>query len=202
MKNVRILFLLIMVCVSTMVKAQSADVAIGASGWQGLRFSYNSYTLDVDDGNFDAVSAYEIGYAKGMQILKDSPLFLETGASLFVVRGDLQKWCSIKMNSLVVPLNMGYKVCSSEKISFFPYLGVALKGHISGELDVDGYGDIDMFDNSEFGDKCNRMQLGWQIGMTMNVNDFNVGFSYGTDFLELDDDTETKTLKITVGFNF
>lgn len=207
MKIVRILFVVFVLVTTVLVKAQStspysvdSNNSIETNTWQGLRFSYNSYTLDVS--GFDAVSAYEIGYIRSFPASEKHPLFLETGANVFYATGDLLKGLSIDMYSLIVPLNIGYKVNLPNNLSFFPYFGVALKGHLAGELGVDGLGDYDMFDNTDFGEKCNRFQVGWQIGATLNVDKFNFGLSYGTDFVELDDDTDTKTLKISAGFNF
>ena len=77
----------------------------------------------------------------------------------------------------------------------------------------DYYGDIEsesdsksesynVFDDDDMGDAWKRFQLGWQIGATLNINQYNVGLSYGADLMELAKKTDTKTFKISVGVNF
>ena len=220
MKNFRILLAVCFLAMATAVNAQFANsssaVSVGSSAadteaWQGVRFSYNSYTIDESEMEYDAISAFELGYVKAFSISQELPLFLETGASFVYATGDLFSEygvdLSLNMSSLVVPFNVGYKVAFGDNMSFFPYVGVSLKGHLAGEMELSYDGNsmtADIFDEDDMGKDAayNRFQIGWQIGATLNINKFNFGVSYGTDFMELAKKVDSKTFKASVGFNF
>lgn len=68
-------------------------------------------------------------------------------------------------------------------MSLFPYASLSLKGHFSGEMEVSYYGEpvlVDVFDEDDMGDDgvFERFQIGSQISATLNIDKFNVGFSY------------------------
>ncbi len=201
MKNIKILFVVSLLTVLATVNAQS----VVNKEWSGLRLSYDSYAMDRNDGSdllLDAVPAYELGYVKSFSVSKKHPLFIETGANFIMTHGDLRKGYTLDLYSFTIPINLGYKVFSSENISFFPYVGFVWKTHLWGEIS-DDYNDlnIDLLDN-EMGDGINRCQAAWQIGVTMNIKRFNLGVSYADDFMDYDDFIETTTLRFTAGFNF
>ena len=51
-------------------------------------------------------------------------------------------------------------------------------------------------------DEWNRCQVGWQIGATLDINQFNVGIGYALDFNEICEKTKTSKFAVTVGYNF
>ena len=70
MKNFRTLLAVCFLAMATAVNAQFANsssaVSVGSSAadteaWQGVRFSYNSYTIDESEMEYDAISAFELG---------------------------------------------------------------------------------------------------------------------------------------------
>ena len=210
MKNFRTLLTLCLLTLATVVNAQVAKT-VDTEGWKGVRFSYNSYTLDERGIEYDAISGFELGFVKAFSISQIHPLFLETGASFVYTNGDIFSEdgldLSLNMVSLNVPFNVGYKVALGNKISLFPYAGLSLKGHLSGELEMSYYGKsevADIFDEDEMGDDSvfKRFQIGWQVGAAFNIDRFNVGLSYGTDFMEISKNVGTKTFKISAGIYF
>ncbi len=60
------------------------------------------------------------------------------------------------------------------------------------------------FDEKEVGkdEVWNRCQFGWQIGATLDINQFNVGIGYALDFNEICEKTKTSKFAVTVGMNF
>lgn len=65
--------------------------------------------------------------------------------------------------------------------------------------------DVNMFDKDDTGSKdtaWKRFQMGWHIGVGFNYKAFNIGVSYGTDFIALCKKTNTSTLTVGVGINF
>ena len=51
-------------------------------------------------------------------------------------------------------------------------------------------------------DKWKRVQFGWQIGATLDINKFNVGIGYGIDFNEIADDARFGIFSARLGYNF
>lgn len=232
MKNIKVLFAACLLSMATAVNAQFANVSGTSSAvssdvnaWQGIRFSYNHFTFDADGGSdLDPAMGFELGYVKSFALSKSIPLFLETGANILWVTGEVSNESggfeydgydfygnvkeSVNMFALTIPVNVGYKFTIDDKFSVFPYLGLSLRGNISGkiteEVSVSGVGseeeDIDMFDSDE-GDG-DRFQIGWQIGATANYKKYSVGLSYGADFNEIMENISTNSLRISLGYNF
>ena len=67
-----------------------------------------------------------------------------------------------------------------------------------------GEEDWSNFDEDEVGKdgKWNRCQFGWQIGATLDINQFNVGIGYALDFNEIAEKTKFSKFAVTVGYNF
>lgn len=234
MKQFRTLLAICFLCVASTVSAQfanhssSANVAGGdAEVWDGLRVSYNNFGFDGDEGeDLDAINGIEVGYVKSYQITKNMPVFLETGVSLSYVFGEVldeseeyydgydeyeyKYKLSYSMFSVIVPVNVGYKLALDEKLSVFPYFGLTFKGNITGTLEVDEEhpyygeesGEYNVFDDDDMDDPYNRFQIGWQVGASLNYNNLNLGLSYGADIMELGKKLDTNSFKVTLGVNF
>lgn len=238
MKKIKFFTICLLSIVAMAVNAQTTK------GWDGVRVSYNSFTFDggvsysptqslYQEGSedyfqdWDAVMGLEIGYIKSFSISKGLPLFLETGASLLWVNGDLREYnedfsdeyendiieekTSVNMFSLIVPVNVGYKFDINEDFSVFPYAGAYFRANITGKLKdelndhletQDNYSnEIDMFDKDE-GDGS-RFQVGLQIGTTLNYKEtYNLGISYGFDINEVMKKVDSSKFAVTLGYNF
>lgn len=133
--------------------------------------------------------------------------------------------------SLNIPVNLAYKFSlPNGKVSIVPYLGVNFRGNIIGkqkynltidsnelgfsedefwkemEQKVEGFKqEVDMFDKKDTGSKdytWKRFQMGWQIGVGLNYNQFYFSVGYGKDFTELCKKTKVATTSITLGYSF
>lgn len=62
--------------------------------------------------------------------------------------------------------------------------------------------DWNLFDKDETDPTWNRVQVGWQIGTTLDINKFNVGISYALDFNEIAEELKTSKFSVRVGYNF
>lgn len=74
-------------------------------------------------------------------------------------------------------------------------------------MEVSYYGEpvlVDVFDEDDMGDDgvFERFQIGSQISATLIIDKSNVGLSYGTDFMEISKNVDTKALRVSVGVNF
>ena len=219
MKKIKFFTICLLSIVAMAVNAQTTK------GWDGVRVSYNSFTFDSEFRNFDAVSGLEVGYVKSFPISKKLPLYLETGASLLWVAGDLYDYseaeedyisidkASVNMASLIIPANVGYKYEIDDNFSVFPYAGAYLKLNIVGKMETELYetnagvvsedesSDMDMFDKDE-GDG-DRLQVGLQIGATHNYKEtYNLGISYGFDINEVMKKVDSSKFAVTLGYNF
>lgn len=219
MKKIKLFAICLLSIAAMTVNAQETK------GWDGIRVSYNSFTLDAEWGNLESVSGLEVGYVKSFPISKKLPLYLETGASLLWVAGDVYDYSgveddyvcvdkgSVNMASLIIPANVGYKYVIDDNLSVFPYAGAYLKLNIAGKMETEFYeanggdiwtnesSDVDMFDDDE-GDG-DRFQVGLQIGATLNYKSvYSLGVSYGFDLNEIMKDVKTSKLAITLGYNF
>lgn len=129
----------------------------------------------------------------------------------------------MKFMSLYVPINLSYRLSLNDQISIMPYLGLKARFNISGTMDMyyeDEYsgGIIDNYDEEEsfswfddgdmeewFDDEIDpakRFQLGWQIGMNVELNNFLLGVSYGSDFGQILEDCKFKTTSLSIGYKF
>ena len=151
MKNFRTLFAVCLLAMATAVNAQFANTsssskigggAVDTEGWQSVKLSYNKWTIDAEGAEFDAIPAFELGYVKAFSVSQTYPLFVEAGASLMYATGDLFEMSeengsdyyyystsastSLKMFSLAIPVNIGYKIALNDKMTLFPYAGVTL----------------------------------------------------------------------------
>ena len=182
----------------------SSSSSSDASAWQGFRAAYLPISIDADGGGSVDLTGFQVGYVKSFGISANSPIFIETGANLSYISGEIDKYDEIDMNmfSINVPVNLGYQYAFSETASIFPYAGVTLRGNILGKYKGDGES-ISIFDSDlDDGWKANRFQIGWQVGVAATFNQFVVGVSYGTDFNEVIEGGKVATTAITVGYNF
>lgn len=190
-------------------KSSSSDVP----AWKGLRISYDrtfmSFAEDVDDNN---MNGFSLGYVHSFNIAKSLPIFLETGAGINFARysdsfEDFEE--SVNTLGLTIPVNFVYGIGINDKLTIKPYTGLYLRANLMGKVKYEMNGkseDFNLFDKDDMkeldSDTWNRVQVGWQIGTTFDINKFNVGISYALDFNEIAEDTKTSKFSINLGYNF
>lgn len=129
----------------------------------------------------------------------------------------------MKFMSLYVPINLSYRLSLNDQISIMPYLGLKARFNISGTMDMyyeeelsGGISDYDddeesfsWFDDGDMEewfddeiDPAKRFQLGWQIGMNVELNNFILGVNYGSDLGEILEDCKFKTTSLSIGYKF
>lgn len=211
MKSIKLLMVACLLGIASTVSAQfvnsnnssMSNGSADATEWQGLRVSYHPVSINADGGGSINLSGVSAGYIKSFGISGTTPVFLETGANISWIGGELAD-SDVKLNvfSVNVPINLGYKFMLNETTGLFPYAGLTLRGNIVGNYSADGvsvgaFGD----DAEDLGMKLKRFQIGWQIGVGVNFNTFFVGASYGTDFNEIVENGKVAMPSITIGFN-
>lgn len=124
--------------------------------------------------------------------------------------------------NIAVPVNLAYKFQVKDNVAITPFVGVTLKGnllakvsydielteegedYIDDELLEEYEDDVNYFDKKDVGKDYvwNRFQIGWNIGAGVDFNQWYVGFSYGSDFMEIAKKTKTSNWAISLGYNF
>lgn len=205
--------------------SSSSDVP----AWKGLRLSYDRTFMSAD-GESESGNGFSIGYVHSFNIAKSLPIFLETGAGInYAIWSNSESYdiydydydetykiedkTSITTLSLTIPVNFVYGININEKLAIKPYTGLYLKANLMGkrkreytlnypdgkETDTE---DWNLFDKDETDPTWNRVQVGWQIGTTLDINKFNVGISYALDFNEIAEETKTSKFSVNLGYNF
>lgn len=125
--------------------------------------------------------------------------------------------------TLQVPVNLVYKYAFSDRFAIAPFVGIDLKYNLLGKLvlkneaqneageakmednDIKDSYDANLFDKKDMGSKdatWKRFQIGWHIGLGMDISDFYASISYGTDFTEICKKTKLSNMVISLGYNF
>lgn len=201
--------------------ASTSDVA----AWHGLRFSYDrtfmSYDYEgADDNN---MNGFTIDYVHAFKIAKSLPLFIETGAGLNFARCsetytddegyyEIEEENSITTLGLTIPVNLVYGIGINDKLTIKPFTGFYLRANLMAKgkykVTVDGESEGDetynLFDKDDMTEEgtWNRVQVGWQIGTTLDINKFNVGIAYGLDFNEIAKKQKLSKFQVRLGYNF
>lgn len=218
MKKFKFLLTAMLLTCSSMSFAQfmnggSSSSSSDVPAWKGLRFSYDrtfmNFAEDVDDNN---MNGFSVGYVHSFNIAKSLPIFLETGAGINFARysdsfEELEE--SVNTLGLTIPVNFVYGIGINDKLTIKPYTGLYLRANLMGKVkyEIDGESeDFNLFDKDDMkeldSDTWNRVQVGWQIGTTLDINKFNVGISYALDFNEIAEETKTSKFSVNLGYNF
>lgn len=218
MKKFKFLLTAMLLTCSSMSFAQfmnggSSSSSSDVPAWKGLRLSYDRTFMSYDyKGAEDTdMNGFSVGYVHSFNIAKSLPIFLETGAGI-----NFAKWSesedgadySTTLLGLTIPVNFVYGISINDKLAIKPYTGLYLRANLMGKdkYEEDGESSEDnLFDKDDMGGEdytWNRVQVGWQIGTTLDINKFNVGISYALDFNEIAEKQRTSNFSVRVGYNF
>lgn len=171
---------------------------------------------------FNVVQGIPLFLEAGLGFLYSSSKYEDSGTEEWYdeyygyVEYDWEENIGIKFMSLYVPLNIGYKLSLNESISVMPYLGLKARYNLNAKF-LEEYTDndetedyeTDLFDTKEMKDnwgedpfKAKRFQLGWQIGADVEISNFILGVSYGSDLGEIMKDCKFKTTQLSLGLKF
>lgn len=212
MKTVK---LFLTVCLLAAVTSASAQFANGGGSkssnfkntdsynrvWFGyqpmsMTYSYSGYSSS------ESLSAIAFGYTRGISVMETQPLFVEVGGNLGYGFKSINN-ASLNLVAVQVPVNLTYKFSfGNGDFSLAPYFGLNFRINLLGSISEGGES-INIFDKDIMGnDAYKRFQMGWQIGVGLNYKRFYFGAGYGTDFMEICENTKIGTATIAVGINF
>lgn len=218
MKNLRLIFAIGMMAVSTAVFAQS-DV----ERYNRFEVSYNHIRIDDDLSLMNIMDAYDKmngfsgGYIHGFRLFESSPLFFETGFRLSYAYGendlkDDEKKVGeeqIQTFAVVVPVNLAYQFSDNGDFSLTPFAGITIKGNILAEYDAEIGGDkyhVDLFnsidDEEDAGVSARHFQFGWNCGLNVNYKNYSLGLTYSSDITRLAKNIKSYSYSVSVGYTF
>lgn len=226
MKNLRLIFAIGMMAVSTAVFAQSDDSEV--TSYNRIEFSYNPVIIDdinsimtlagFPDKGYLYMNGFSGGYICGIRLFKSSPLFLETGFRLAYawaekdVKAEKVKFgtTSVQTFGAVIPVNFAYRFSDNGDFSLVPFVGITLKGNFLAELDYEGvdggkshtnlFDDIE--DEEDPGLSMKHFQLGWNCGFNVNYKGLSLGLAYGRDITNMLYRTKSYEYRVSVGYTF
>ncbi len=193
MKKSKVLFAVCLMLMTSTVFAQSEDA------WKGVRVAYNIFDTNVEGS--DAVMALSAGYVHSFAVSQNIPLFVEAGANLFWVNGDVADGNKLQMWAVELPVNFGYKWNINDDWSIFPYAGATFRGYFSGKLKAGGES-FNVFDDDEVNEAWKRFTAGAHVGVTANYKNYNLGVKYGFDLNKLTNEKKASAITISLGYNF
>lgn len=156
---------------------------------------------------------------------QDVPLILqdEENGPQITDNSNIEQTYKFSLLTLQVPVNLVYKYAFSDRFAIAPFVGIDLKYNLLGKrvlkteaqneagedymerFDMDDSYDDNLFDKKDMGSKdatWKRFQIGWHIGVGMDISDFYASISYGTDFSEICKKTKLSNMVISLGYNF
>jgi len=197
-------------------------------GWNTVYLQWNPSTFSPKHGDAQSFTAFSVGYNHAFSVSQSIPLFVETGIGAqysYWSKSEREKSYGIdveyKINilSAKVPVSLMYKWdIPNSTVAIVPNAGLDFRfniiGKLKGEASYKGETQsesISLFDDDEMkekgalfgGEAWKRFQLGWHVGVNaIFAEKFLVGFSYGTDFMDIAEDVKINTASVTVGYCF
>lgn len=195
-------------------------------GWNTVYLQWNPSTFSPKNGDSESFTGFSAGFNHAFSVSQSIPLFVETGIAAqysFWSKSDKYHGVDIeyKINilSAKVPVSLMYKWdIPNSSIAIVPNAGLDLRfniiGKLKGEASYEGKTEsesISLFDDDEMkekgssfgGEAWKRFQIGWHVGVNaIFAEKFLVGFSYGTDFMDIVKDVKINTASVTLGYCF
>lgn len=170
------------------------SVGYDAQFWSG------DYIKAATDGEKSSLTGngFNVAYIHGFGLSSSVPVFLETGIGLGFNSGSVKSKydddkATVSNLWVKVPVNVAYKANLTDNIALLPYTGINFR--VNGTLSVNPDDDdsVSFFDDDMGGQ---RFQMGWQIGVGVNISKLYVGLQYGLDFMPLVKAPENDKYKI------
>ena len=205
MKRVLFLSMLIAACMSMSAQITSSQTdltrrTVVVDRYQGWNSVYVEYLPSkLSSGAFNGAA---LNYAHAFSVTQKMPLFVEVGLGGQYSFQD-ENGAKMQFASVKVPLNVIYEFSiPGTSISLDPFAGIKTRVNVWGEITSNEYDiEYDLFDENE--GRCKRVQVGWNAGLKLRVNNaFFVGGAYGTDFMKFSPNHGIKEFAVSLGLTF
>lgn len=189
---------------------------------QKVSLFYNLNTLFPKDADNSYFNGGGVAYNVDFLVSDAMPLYVGTGidARIQAQKKDIietEAYSPVKADlkttfvNLNVPVNVSYRVPVAESFYLSPVAGLdfrvqaygksKLSGSMAGVLDTSTT--TDLFSKSDLGNEhLRRFQLAWHAGLNFEYNRFNLGLTYGTDFVKLHKNLGASNFIASLGYVF
>lgn len=179
----------------------------------GLSYDHTQYYSEVKVGSLSANSTQNLNgvgfnYLHGFGVFQN--VYVETGGSLIFQGGTEEKTKMQNLNA-TIPVNLVYALPITNGVTIDPFAGINGKLNIITRTKT---GDGEWKSCFDGDDSYNRFQMGWQVGLRLNYDNYFLSAQYYSDFIPAYDrsttiytiTTKTKVtssgVKITLGMAF
>ncbi len=198
--------------VGTRQKSLATMVTNDCSNYNRFNFSYSTLKLS-EFGLEDTYPGFRFGWTGGYSVVETVPFFLETGVDFSfntkVLEEDKYSKEKSTTASLIVPLQLAYKLSFQNGAYISPYTGFHFKVNVLGKDTETSYHydeteSYNWFDE-DYG-SYRRFQMGWRIGGNIGYKAFNFNVGYMLDFIPLckegGEKIKTSSVHVGIGINF
>lgn len=227
MKTIKLLLGIVLLALGSTAKAQFANSTTAAgtrqkslatmvtndcSNYNRFNFSYSTLKLS-EFGLEDTYPGFRFGWTGGYSVVETVPFFLETGVDFSfntkVLEEDKYSKEKSTTASLIVPLQLAYKLSFQNGAYISPYTGFHFKVNVLGKDTETSYHydeteSYNWFDE-DYG-SYRRFQMGWRIGGNIGYKAFNFNVGYMLDFIPLckegGEKIKTSSVHVGIGVNF
>lgn len=167
--------------------------------------------------NVHNFNSYSVGYAHGMQIVEDVPVFFAAGVEFQYITKytkndffETRKHNGYNFFGTGIPVNFIYMVPLNNSIHFEVNGGINAMYYWTSSFREDGMDEYDVFCRTDSHTydfpQAHRFQAGWNAGVGFQFAHVRVGIQYNQDFTKLmnGDDVKNRfrSLDFTVGWRF
>ncbi|MDE5941453.1 MAG: outer membrane beta-barrel protein [Muribaculaceae bacterium] len=190
---------------------------------------YDLTTLYPKGADNSYFNGFGLGYNIDFRVSDALPLYVGTGLDLrflfnneTIIDADNYNPLEVKTKTrfinLNLPVNVSYRVPVAQGFYLTPQLGLDLRAQLDGRLQTnasvagpESFGlystttqnDYNLFSKDDMGDAhYRRFQFGWHAALNFEYNRFNLGLSYGTDFVKLHKNLGAGHFLVSLGYVF
>ena len=205
-----------------LVKSRTFDsVEKEKKDYNRISVGYDAQFFSGDIEETVTGNGFNVMYNHGFALTSNVPLFLELGVGLGYNNGKYTTFenerykyeANLSNFWLKVPVNIAYRAKLTDNISLLPYTGINFKINATVDAKETEHdlrnGDKDSESWSFFDDEMGgkRFQMGWQIGVGVNISKLFVGIQYGIDFMPIvkndyDFKINSSNLAVSVGYTW
>lgn len=184
-----------------------------------FNLGYNMWSTMPDEGDGVSYNGFYLEWLAAISCSQSIPLYFDFGINFnYDYYSDEDKFIkSSNLFQLAIPLQVEYRLPVGNSFHISPYLGLVARINIFGDgkhkvANVNNRGkvtytekSVNYFDKDDMGGSdftWKRFQLGWNIGVNLDIKKFTIGLSYGTDFMEISKKCKSSTFKVGIGFNY
>lgn len=186
------------------------------------------YPKDADNAYFNG---FGVGYNIDFRVSESLPIYVGTGLDARFVFHEKEILDDTDFNlievdahstliNLNLPVNVSYRVPVADGFYLTPQLGLDFRVQVYGhsKLDIDNVSlvspeydqliaeardGVNLFSGDDMGAaKLRRFQMGWHAGVNLEYRRFNLGLSYGTDFVKLHKNLGGSNFLVGLGYTF